>query len=355
MEKIFVTKPYLPPKEEFLRYVDEIYQSCVLTNGGPLSVRLEEGLRAFLGVQRLIYVANGTLALQLAIKALGLSGGEVITTPFSYVATVTSLLWEGCTPVFVDIEPDNFTLDPDKIEEKITPATRAIMPVHVFGYACQVDRIEEIARRHGLKVIYDAAHAFGSVYRGRSLCSYGDASAISFHATKLFHTVEGGACLVQDGEAFKTAELMRRFGHDYDEYILPGINAKQDEFNAAMGLCNLGHMGEIIRERRRLSGLYDSLLPGQLRRPKPQEGLGYNYGYYPVIFDSEAGLLAAFGRLAKINVHPRRYFWPALNKLPYLKKYEPCPVAEDIASRVACLPLFVGLEKEAVERICAAL
>lgn len=352
---ITVTKPYLPPKEEYLKYVSEIFDRGILTNQGPNVLALEKKLSAYLGAEHFHYVTNGTVALQLALKALGIEGGEVITTPFSYVATTSSILWERCIPVFVDIEPDNFTINPAKIEEAITPNTKAIMPVHVFGYACDVEAIREIADRHGLKVIYDAAHAFGSKYKGKSLLNYGDISTCSFHATKLFHTIEGGACVVRDKAVSDRLELEKRFGHQGDEHFCLGINAKQDEFNAAMGLANFAHLDEIIVARKHIVELYDSLLSGKVRRPKMQDGLRYNYAYYPVVFENEKELLSAFERLSKIDVFPRRYFYPSLNQLPYLQKYYPCPVSEDITTRIACLPLYIGLQDADVERICEVL
>lgn len=352
---ITVTKSYLPPKDEFLKYVSDIFDRGILTNQGANVRELESKLSAFLGAENFHYVTNGTIALQLALKALGIEDGEVVTTPFSYVATTSSILWERCAPVFVDIEPDNFTIDPTKIEAAITPKTRAIMPVHVFGYACDVDAIQKIADKHGLKVIYDAAHAFASEYKGKSLATYGDISTLSFHATKLFHTIEGGACIVKDKAVSDKLELIKRFGHQNDTHYMLGINAKQDEFNAAMGLANFKHLDEIKAARKHISELYDSLLNGKLRRPKAQDGLEYNYAYYPVVFESEKELLAAFDRLAKIDVFPRRYFYPSLNKLPYLQTHYACPVSEDIATRIACLPLYVGLSDANVEKICGVL
>lgn len=355
MENIYVTKSYLPPREEFFNYASTIFDNCILTNEGPLSQLLAEKLRTFLNVNNFSYVTNGTVALQLALKALDVSDGEVITTPFSYVATTSSILWEHCVPVFADIESENFTINPKKIEEKITEKTKAIMPVHVFGYACNIEEIEKIAEKYALKVIYDAAHTFGTRYKGKSLSAYGDISTLSFHATKLFHTIEGGGCIVNNREIFQKLELMKRFGHEGDNHIMLGINAKQDEFNAAMGLANLEHIEEIITERKRISELYDSLLESRLRRPKKQEGLEYNYAYYPVLFESEKELLAAFERLARINVYPRRYFYPSLNTLPYLPDTEICPVSEDISKRIACLPLFLGLNEITICKICKVL
>ena len=352
---ITVTKPYLPPKDEFLKYVSDIFDRGILTNQGPNVRELESKLSAFLGAENFHYVTNGTIALQLALKALGIEDGEVVTTPFSYVATTSSILWERCAPVFVDIEPDNFTIDPTKIEAAITPKTRAIMPVHVFGYACDVDAIQKIADKHGLKVIYDAAHAFASEYKGKSLATYGDISTLSFHATKLFHTIEGGACIVKDKAVSDKLELIKRFGHHGDTHYMLGVNAKQDEFNAAMGLVNFEHLDEIKAARKHICELYDFLLNGKLQRPKVQNGLEYNYAYYPVVFESEKELLAAFDRLAKIDVFPRRYFYPSLNKLPYLTAHYACPVSEDITTRIACLPLYVGLADADVEKICGEI
>lgn len=353
--KTYVTRPYLPPKEEYLKRVSAIFDRDILTNQGPEVRELEERMRSFLGVEHFHYVTNGTVALQLALRALDITEGEVITTPFSYVATTSSILWERCTPVFVDIEPDNFTIDPAKIEEAITPRTKAIMPVHVFGYACNVEAIEAIAKRHGLKVIYDAAHAFGSRYKGKALSSYGDVSTLSFHATKLFHTIEGGACIVQDKEVSDRLELIKRFGHHGDTHYMLGINAKQDEFNAAMGNANMDHLPEIFVERKRVSDLYDSLLAGKVRRPALQEGLEYNHAYYPVVFESEKELLAVFEALKVEDVYPRRYFWPSLNRLPYLKNVFACPVSEDVSSRIACLPLYIGLRDEDILRIAGTI
>lgn len=349
---IYVTKPFLPPKEEFLKRVSDIFDTGILTNQGPNVLELEKKIREYLSVDHFHYVTNGTIALQLALKALNISEGDVITTPFSYVATVSSILWERCSPVFVDIEPDNFTIDVTKIEAAITSKTKAIMPVHVFGYACDVEAIRAIANRHGLKVIYDAAHTFGAKYKGKSLCSFGDISTLSFHATKWFHTIEGGAVIANEQTVSDRLELMKRFGHDQDDYCCLGINAKQDEFNAAMGLCNLDYLTFCMAERKRLSGLYDSLLGARLSRPRVQTDTSYNYSYYPVLFEDEKSLLNAFDRLKEINVFPRRYFNPSLNTLPFLKKSYSCPVSEDISGRIACLPFFVGLEDQQVEEIC---
>lgn len=336
---INVTKTYLPPLEEYITYLQRIWEGGQITNNGPLLKELEQQLKEYLGVKHLFLTANGTLGLQIALKALGITG-KVVTTPFSYVATTGALLWEHCTPVFADINPNDFCLDPDQIEASIDAETQAILAVHVYGYACDVAALEQIARRHDLKIIYDAAHAFGSRLADRSLASYGDISVLSFHATKLFHTVEGGAIITDDDQLAAQIRLCRAFGHIGDDYFGLGINAKNSEFHAAMGLCLLPRVDELIAMRRSLSARYDELL-GELPLQRPQAmlaGLQYNHAYYPVIFPSEESLLTAKADLEERGIVPRRYFHPALNCLPY-RPDKSCPIAESIAARVLCLPL----------------
>lgn len=354
-ERMFVTKSFLPPLGEYEFYIKKIFENGQLTNQGPLLKELEEKLKTFLGVENFHYITNGTIAIQLALKALSIEEGEIITTPFSYVATTSSILWERCTPVFVDIEPDNFTIDADKIEAAITPKTKAIIAVHVFGYACNIEKIENIAKKHNIKVIYDAAHAFGSLYKGKSLLSFGDISTCSFHATKLFHTIEGGACIVKDKAVSDKLELIKRFGHQGDEHFCLGINAKQSEMNAAMGLANFPYLKEILSNRKRICDLYDSQLQGLIGRPKKQEDIVYNNAYYPVLFKDEKELLAVFAALNEKQIYPRRYFYPSLNKLPYLKDAASCPISEDITKRIACLPLFNDMKDEQVKKVCDIL
>lgn len=354
-ERMFVTKSFLPPLGEYEFYIKKIFENGQLTNQGPLLKELEEKLKNFLGVENFHYVTNGTIAIQLALKALGIEEGEIITTPFSYVATTSSILWERCTPVFVDIEPDNYTIDANKIEAAITPKTKAIIAVHVFGYACNIEKIENIAKKHNIKVIYDAAHAFGSLYKGKSLLSFGDISTCSFHATKLFHTIEGGACIVKDKAVSDKLELIKRFGHQGDEHFCLGINAKQSEMNAAMGLANFPYLKEIMSNRKRICDLYDSQLQGHIGRPKKQEDIVYNNAYYPVLFKDEKELLAVFAALNEKQIYPRRYFYPSLNKLPYLKDAASCPISEDITKRIACLPLFNDMTDEQVKLVCDIL
>lgn len=349
---INVTKSFLPPIEEYNELIKRIWDKVYLTNQGPLLKELETNLKQFLNAENFHFVSNGTVALQLAINSLGITDGEIITTPFSFVATTTTILWERCKPVFVDIEPDNFCIDPEKIEAAITDKTKAILAVHVFGYPCDIEKIQKIADRHNLKVIYDAAHAFAVNYKGKSLLSYGDISTCSFHATKVFHTVEGGACIVKDKEVSDKLEFIKRFGFNIDDYQEVGINAKNSEFHAAMGLANLKYIKKVIEERKRATDLYDELLTGFVQRPKGSGDIDYNYAYYPVVFNSEKELLEVISSLKKEEISARRYFYPSLNKLPYLKDKYDCPISEDISSRIACLPLYPDLTNEEVIMIC---
>lgn len=354
MERINVTKTFLPPISEYNRIIEDIWQSGQLTNGGKYVQQLQEKLIDYLEVSRLQYVANGTIALQLAIEAFDYEDGEIITTPFSYIATTSAILWEKFAPIYVDIEPDTFCIDASKIEAAITGKTKAILAVHVFGNPCDVHAIESIAQKHNLKVIYDAAHAFGVKYQGKSVFDYGDISTCSFHATKLFHTVEGGAIIANDAKIDEKIELMKRFGHNNDDHILLGINAKASELHAAMGLVNLNYIEQIISARRKISKLYEELLlPNrmitlQTIRPDTE----YNYAYFPVVFESEAKTLEVIAALNAINVYPRRYFYPSLNTLDYVKAEKNCPVSESLATRILCLPLYVELSDEAVRVIC---
>lgn len=346
-----VTKSYLPPMEEYMEYIKRIWESHHLTNHGPLVYELEEKLKSYLGVKHLFFVSNGTIALQIAIKTLDLHD-EVITTPFSYVATTSSLVWEGCEPVFVDIDPNTLCIDPDLIEAAITARTTAILATHVYGIPCDVEKIQAIAEKYHLKVIYDAAHTFAAKYLGKSLVSYGDVSTLSFHATKLFHTVEGGAIVTESDELAHRISYLRNFGHNgQEDFWGVGVNGKNSEFHAAMGLCNLPHLEEIISARRQVCAWYDDLLAGSsLTRPTLPEGAEYNLAYYPVLFPSEELLLKAKGLLNQNAIFPRRYFYPSLNKLPYVEAVS-APVAEDVSPRVLCLPLFPELEFESVSNI----
>ncbi len=354
MSKIFVTKSFIPPLDEYTAYLEKIWERGILTNQGPCVKELEQKIKDFLGVEHLHFLGNGTVALQLALSSLDIRAGEIITTPFSYVATTSSILWERCTPIFVDIEPGNFTIDPQKIEAAITPDTKAIMAVHVFGYACDVHAIEAIAKKHNLKVIYDGAHAFGVQYKGKSLLAYGDVSTLSFHATKLFHSAEGGACVCNNETVSSKLDLQKRFGQVNEDQLCLGVNAKQSELHAAMGLACFPYIEHIVAERKRVSALYDKYLQGLVVRPSMQEELQYNYAYYPVLFKDEPQLLQVFDALSKVEIYPRRYFYPSLNKLDYVT-YSPCPTSESIASRIACLPLYPSLSSEDVMKICKVI
>ncbi len=352
---INVTKTYLPPLDEYIEQLKKIWETGHVTNNGPILLELESHLREYFGVKHLFLTANGTLALQIAIKVFGLQK-KIITTPFSYVATTNSILWENCEPVFVDINLNDFCIDANLIEDAITPEVEAILAVHVYGYPCDVYAIEEIARKHNLRVIYDAAHAFGSCLNGRAVSSFGDLSAMSFHATKLFHTVEGGALITDNDDIARKIRLARAFGHISDEFITQGINAKNSEFHAAMGLCLLPRVPKIIKMRKAATDLYDQLLLElPVTRPEPvTKEVDYNYAYYPVIFRSETELLMAKRKLENSDIFPRRYFYPTLNQLPYLKG-EVCPIAENIAKRVLCLPIFYQIDESVQHRVVEVL
>lgn len=346
-----VTKTYLPSLEEYNNKIKEIFERGYFTNQGPVLKELEHSIEEYLNIKNFHYVSNGTVAIQLALNALNITEGEIITTPFSFVATLTTVLWERCTPVFVDIDSKTLCIDYKKIEEKITPNTRAILAVHVFGYPSNVEKIEEIAKKHNISVIYDGAHAFGSFYKGKSLLSYGDISTCSFHATKLFHTVEGGACIVNNDKYNEKLELIKRFGFDKENYVYYGINAKNSEIHAAMGTLVLKDIDHIIEERKKVCELYDELLLNKIERPITPEDFSYNYAYYPAIFKSEDELLDVISALNEKDIFPRRYFWPSLNTLSYLENKTSCPISEDISSRIMCLPLYVGIKKEEIETI----
>lgn len=340
-----VTKSYLPNKEKFKQYIDQIYERGWLTNNGQLVRELEDRLKDHLGVKHLILVANGSLALQVAYKALGLKG-EVITTPFSFVATTSTLVWEGLTPVFADIDPTSFNINPSEIEQKITDKTSAIVPVHVFGNPCDVEAIQAIADKHDLNVVYDAAHAFGVNYREQSVLNYGDISTLSFHATKLFHTIEGGAIITNDDAIAEKARLLINFGITGPTAIESlGINAKMNEFEAAMGLCVLDDIEHIIESRRKVFETYQKELEGIVQFQQFNKCSNNNFAYAPILFEFEQQLLKVEKQLNEAGIYPRRYFYPSLDSLTYLQSADRCPISNDIASRVMCLPIYYGLGK----------
>jgi dTDP-4-amino-4,6-dideoxygalactose transaminase len=350
-EPITVTKTFLPPLADYETYLESIWRSNQVTNQGPLLKEFEEAARQYLGVDYFHFVANGTLALQITLRSLGITSGEIITTPFSYVATVSAILWERCKPVFVDIDPRSLCLDPGAIEAAVTDDTKAIIPVHVFGIPSDIEGIDAVAKEYGLPVVYDGAHAFGARYKGNSLLSYGDVAVSSFHATKPFHTVEGGAVITRDRALSEQVELTKRFGHHGDVHSLVGINAKATELQAAMGLCNLQYVDDIVDQRRQVVQLYDEILSDRVRTPEPIPELDSNHAYYPVILESEAQLLGVLGRLNELDIWPRRYFYPSLNELPYLHDRYACPVSEDVSRRILCLPLYGALDRKTIETI----
>lgn len=333
----------MPPLEEYQKYIEQIWDRQYLTNNGPLVQELEEKLKNYLGVKNLLFLSNGTIALQIAIKALELTG-EIITTPFSYVATTSSIVWEGCTPVFVDIDPNTFNINPELIEEAITDKTSGILATHVFGNPCDIDAIQSIADKHNLKVIYDAAHCFGTTYKGQSVLDYGDISTTSFHATKLFHTTEGGAVITNDDGLNYRMGQMRNFGHaGFDKFDGVGINGKNSEFHAAMGLCNLNQIERILQNRKKQCLWYDDLLLGvPVQKITVQENGLWNYAYYPIIFENEGVTLKVKSALEKKQIYPRRYFYPSLNTLDYVKD-EIVKISDNVSKRILCLPLFEGL------------
>lgn len=352
MSIINVTKTFLPPQEEYNAILKRAWDNNWMTNRGELVLELESKLKSYLGVENVIAMTNGTLPIQIAIKALGLSG-EIITTPFSYVATTSSIVWEGCTPVFVDIDPEYLTIDETKIEAAITEHTTGILATHVYGNPCNIEIIEQIARKHYLKVIYDAAHCFGVEYNGQSIFNYGDISTCSFHATKVFHTGEGGAAFCNDLKLLNDIFYKHNFGHSsQDTFYGLGINAKMSELHAAMGLSTLPYMEQIIADRKKVCDFYDeNLNPNLVKLFRYRENLTRNYSYYPIFFENEPILLKKMDKFQKVGINCRRYFYPSLESLPYVKSKSKCSIASDISKRVLCLPLYVGLSDKDLERI----
>ena len=345
----------MPPREEYQQYLQGIWEREYLTNNGPLVQELEQKLKDYLGVENLLYLSNGTIALQIAIKALGLKG-EIITTPFSYVATTSSIVWEGCKPVFVDIDPNTFNINPEFIENAITENTTGILATHVFGNPCDIEAIQAIAEKHDLKVIYDSAHCFGTQYKGNSVFAYGDISTTSFHATKLFHTVEGGAVFTNNEEVHDRMWHMRNFGHAGPEnFEGVGINGKNSEFHASMGLTNLTYITDILQSRKEQCLCYDEKLEGlQVQSITVQEDSKWNYAYYPVIFESEEIALLVKKMLEEQDINPRRYFYPSLDTLDYVKT-EAVKVSKDVSERILCLPLFFDLKASEQEIIATII
>jgi len=354
LNPIHVTETYLPDQQKYQAYVEKIFESKRVSNSGPLVRELQEKLEKYLGVKHVLLVSNGTAALQIAYRLLGLKG-EVITTPFSFVATTSSLVWEGFKPVFADIDPLSLNMDIKNIEKLINEDTSAILPVHVFGNACDVEAIEAIAERNDLKVIYDAAHAFSVDYKNESILNHGDLSILSFHATKLFHTIEGGALIINDDDLYLKAKVTINFGVDTESGTgvieTLGINAKMNEFEAAMGLCLLDDIDIIIEKRKTVYNYYKEMLQERLQLQTINRDASMNYSYFPVLFDSEESLLRVEKELNMNNIFPRRYFYPSLDTMPYLKRAVIQPVSEDVSKRVLCLPLYPGLEPKIQSKI----
>lgn len=342
---INVTKTFLPPLEEYTKILKRAWDNAWLTNRGELVQELEGKLTEYLQLResKVLFMNNGTVPIQIALKLLA-NGGEVITTPFSYVATTAAIVWENCTPVFVDIHPEYLTIDETKIEEAITERTTCILATHVFGNPCNIEEIERIAQKHKLHVIYDAAHCFGVQYKGKSIFEYGDVSTCSFHATKLFHTGEGGAIFCKDEQLFHKLFYSHNFGHNgpLDFYGL-GINAKVSELQAAMGLAVFPYLDFILSKRRAIVDYYNSCLEdADVQKLKLRDGVVWNYSYYPIVFPSESKLKECLNEMNKKNIFPRRYFYPSLNTLNYVETKN-LMLSESVASRVLCLPLYAEL------------
>jgi dTDP-4-amino-4,6-dideoxygalactose transaminase len=348
-----VTRTYLPPFEEYAAILKRAWDQSWITNNGELVQELEQRLKEYLGVRHLLFTTNGTIVLQMALKAYGITK-EVITSPFSYVATTNAILWEGCTPVFVDINEKTYCIDAEKIEEAITEDTEAILATHVYGLPCPVEKIEKIAAKHKIKVIYDGAHAFGCFYNKKSLLSYGDISTCSFHATKVFHTVEGGCIITSDDDVAHRLMLFRQFGHVGDDYYSIGVNGKNSEFHAAMGLAVLPKVNVLIEARKKIIEKYlqhfnkAGILSPVANLPA---GLNWNYSYFPVAFKNEEELLRVSDALKACDINGRRYFYPSLNRLPYLSQTKSCEISEQISKTILALPLAPDLEPQVQEKI----
>lgn len=358
---IYVTRPFLPPLDEFTKGLEEIWENRWLTNDGPILKRFTQQLSNYYESDNVCLFNNGTLALQIALQGMGISG-EVITTPFTFVATTHALFWNKIRPVFVDIEPEYYTIDPAKIEAAITPWTTAILAVHVYGHPCNLNVLADIARRHNLKLIYDAAHAFGVKIGNKSIAHYGDLSMFSFHSTKLFHSIEGGMLIFREAGLKGLFDYLKNFGFkDEVEVVMPGTNAKMNEMQAMMGLQVMKYLDEIIRKRAVISDVYRRRLgdvPGIHLAPKPSADLRYNYAYMPVEVDEEKfGMSrdALYERLKQWNIYTRRYFYPLICDFPCYRSIPVnggLPVARRVAKRILTLPIYDGLELSDVEIIC---
>jgi dTDP-4-amino-4,6-dideoxygalactose transaminase len=342
-----VTKPYLPSRKKLERLIDGIYERHWFANNGQLVQELTHRLEEYLGVENLLLVANGTLALQVAYRVLGLreldeiSGGEAVTAPVSFVATASSLRWEGVKPVFADIDPSTWCLSPSAVNLALSQETRAIVPVHVYGNACNVEEIDAIAKKRNLSVIYDASHAFGVKHNGESLLKHGDAATLSFHATKLFHTGEGGAIVFRRKKDLELARKVINFGITGPDKIDGlGINAKMSELQAALGLCVLDEIDDNLNKREAIWNKYKKELSSHVQLQELRESLEYNYAYFPALFDSEKQAVRVAKKLEENGIQSRRYFYPSLDLIDVFRSNSFCPTSNDIASRILCLPMF---------------
>lgn len=351
---VTVTKTFLPPINDYFKQIEKSFKNGWLTNRGELVLELESKIADFLDFKetKVLCVNNGTIPIQIALKLLG-NGGEIITTPFSYVATTSAIIWENCTPVFVDIHPEYLTIDESKIELSITEKTTCILATHVYGNPCNVEEIERIADKYNLKVIYDAAHCFGVSYKGKSIFEYGDVSTCSFHATKVFHTAEGGAIFCKDKELMQNFFYSHNFGHKNEtEFWGVGINAKMSELSAAMGLANLPHLTFINSQRKFITDFYDNNLNfNTFSKIKIRKDTKWNYSYYPIFFKSNDLLKTILSELNENDIFPRRYFNPSLNCLKYVH-YVEAKNSEKISDSIICLPLYVGIDLEILKKIC---
>jgi len=358
---IYVTRPFLPPLGDFTKGLQEIWDNAWLTNNGPVVQRFQRQLCQYFETENLCLFNNGMLALQIALQGLRLSG-EVITTPFTFVATTHALYWNKIRPVFVDIEPDYYTLDPKKVEAAITPWTTAILAVHVYGFPCQLEALADIAKRHNLMLLYDAAHAFGVTVNGRQIGHYGDLNMFSFHATKLYHSIEGGMLMFADPGDKKVFNYLKNFGFENElEVVMPGTNAKMNEFQALMGLQVLSHLERIIERRRRIDACYRERLqtiPGIRIPPHPAANVKFNYAYFPVeILPEQFGMDRdqLYGALQRYNIFARRYFYPLITDFACyrgLSVKDPLTNARAAASRILTLPIYESLALDDVDRIC---
>jgi dTDP-4-amino-4,6-dideoxygalactose transaminase len=351
-DPVYVTQPSLAPLNEYTELLKGVWERGILTHNGPLVQQFEKELCTRLGIENIVAVSNGTIAIQMAIRALQLRG-EIITTPFTWIATVSAIKWEGCTPVFCDIDEETLNINPVKIEPLITDRTVAIMPVHVFGNPCDVEAIDIIAKKHDLKIIYDAAHAVGSLYYEKSLLEFGDISAASFHATKLLNTAEGGGCISNDLNLHEKLKRIRFFGHDENKDVVEdGFNGKMTEIHAALGLANLKYFDDVRADRKKKYMYYKDKLSSlpflRFQRVKAGEP---NYSYFPVIFDTEERLLRTEFQLNRHSIYPRRYFYPSVNTYHKILPVVPVPVSEDTARRILCLPLFFNLQLDTIDEI----